>query len=105
MNTTLCQTIFTGIINIVGAIQRNRPVDNIKKQDRHNDGQRAKNMLCPLRISVDGRRIGAIRWSRFKRMSTTEYIQYAKNDNWPRFDETYFGSARITNILFVMTRN
>lgn len=74
-----------GIINIVGAIPCNRPVDNIKNKTAINDGK-GENMVSPLRISNTHVGLGQyVSW--FKRMSTTEYIQHAKNDNWPRFDK------------------
>lgn len=74
-----------GIINIVGAIPCNRPVNNVKNETiiHNNEGE---NMVSPLRISNTHAGLGQyVSW--FKRMSTTEYIRHVKNDNWPRFDK------------------
>lgn len=73
-----------GIINIVGAIPRNRPINNVKNETIIH-GNMGENMVSPLRISNTYNGLGRyVSW--FKRMSTTEYIQHVKNDNWPSFD-------------------
>lgn len=74
-----------GIINIVGAIPCNRPVNNVKNEIiMHNN--RGENAVSPLHISNTYDGLGQyVSW--FKRMSTTEYIRHVKNDNWPRFDK------------------
>ncbi len=74
-----------GIINIVGAIPRNRPVNNVKNETIIHDNS-GENMVSPLRISNTYDGLGRyVSW--FKRMSTTEYIRHVKNDNWPVFDK------------------
>lgn len=82
-----------GIINIVGAIPCNRPVNNVKNETAIHDDRgenmvlrRGENMVSPLRISNTYAGLGQyVSW--FKRMSTTEYIQHVKNDNWQPFDK------------------
>ncbi len=64
-----------GVIHIVGAIPRNRPCDHV-----------GENMVSPLPINNTYDGLGQI-ISWFKRMSTNEYINNVKTNNWPRFNQ------------------
>ena len=63
-----------GVIRIVGAIPRNRPL--------HHTGE---NMVSPLPINTYDGLGQIISW--FKRMSINEYINNVKTNNWPRFNQ------------------
>lgn len=88
-----------GIIHIVGAIPRNRPIANTIPRNRpdivganpcicpnNNEGE---NMVSPVRKNIipnQYKGLGQyVSW--FKRMTTNVYIRGVKNNNWPPFEK------------------
>jgi len=82
-----------GVIRIVGAIPRNRPLHHTGENmvsplpiNTYDGGHTGENMVSPLPINNTYDGLGQI-ISWFKRMSINEYINNVKTNNWPRFNQ------------------